>query len=205
MLSGFQESLFQELKSPFGYGSVLVGWKGQTELLRSSDAPAHPGPLRPEPDGDLTLSFIQQTYFLVRTTRSVTVYRGYETAGLKAPYGKDDQSFILGLVSTRKPGRPDSRWWTPARPTLAIESLGLSDMHAAEPRARLAVTKKWNRLDYWLEADLRPGTLVYVGRASAQQDEAAYGSGRYGGGDFQFRLIDAPKDTFRWMKRHAAI
>lgn len=201
MLSAFQESLFQDLKGPSSYGAPLVGWKEQTEFFRAKTAPAHPGAL---PMG-LPGTFIQQTYFLVRTTRPVTVYRGYETEGLKAPFGDDHPSFFRGLVSSRNPGKPDGRWWTPARPTLSIENLHLSEMHRVAPRAGAAVTKEWNRLDYWLEAELPPSALIYVGRASPQQEKAAYGGGKYGGGDFQFRLTESPEVAFRWMKRYATV
>jgi hypothetical protein len=201
MLSTFQKSLFEDMKGHSSYGAPLVGWKEQTEFFRANKAPAHPGALAVT----LTGTFIQHTYFLVRTTRPVTVYRGYEAEGVNAPFGIDHPSFFRGLVSSRNPGKPDGMWWTPARPTLAIENLHLSAMHRAAPRAGAAVTKEWNRLDYWIEAELPLGALVYIGRASPQQEKAAYGGGKYGGGDFQFRLTETPEVAFRSMKRHAAI
>jgi len=191
----------QDRQGRSSYGTPLVGWKEQTELFRANVAPAHPGPL----PLSLTGTFIQHTYFLVRTTRPVTVFRGYEAEGLKAPFGLDHPSFFRGLVSNRNPGKPDGRWWTPARPTLSIEDLHLSDMHRVAPRSGAAVAKEWNRLDYWIEAELLPSALIYVGRASPQQEQAAYGGGKYGGGDFQFRLTESPEAAFRWMKRYAAI
>lgn len=61
-----------------------------------------------------------------------------------------------------------------------------------------------NGLDYYLEADLPIGSLVYVGRAAPQQERALYGGKRYGGGGFQFRLTSPPAQAFRSMKRHVA-
>lgn len=200
MLSSFQNTLFKDLKAPTSYGEPLVGWDSGAEIFRRAGAPPFPSSVA----ADLANTFIQRTYFLLRTTRPVAVYRGYETEGLKAPFGTGHPSFRLGLVARRMPGKPDGMWWTPARPALAIDNLGVSDIHRIEPRARAAITKAWNRLDYWIEAELSPGALIYVGRASAQQDAAAYGSGKYNGGDFQFRLTVPPETAFRWMKRYAA-
>jgi hypothetical protein len=201
MLSDFQKFLLQDMKLPSSHGAPLVGWSQQTEFFRANVVPANLGAL----PVSLTGTFSQHTYFLVRTTRPLKVYRGYEAEGLNAPFGVDHPSFFRSLVSSRNPGKPDGRWWTPARPTLSIENLRLPEMHRAAPRAGISVTKEWNRLDYWIEAELPPGALIYVGRASAQQEKAAYGGGKYGGGDFQFRLTEAPEVAFRWMKRYAAI
>jgi hypothetical protein len=77
-------------------------------------------------------------------------------------------------------------------------------MHRVEDRSNAAVTRKWNRLDYYLEAELPTGTLVYVGRAAPQQEQALYGSGQYNGGSIQFRLTKPPHETFLWMKRYKA-
>ena len=107
---------------------------------------------------------------------------------LAAPFGKDHPSFVRGLVASRNPGKPDGLWWTPARPSLAVENMGLSSMHRNEPRSGAAVTLEWNRMDYWIEAELRPGAFIYVGRTAPQQEAAAYGGRKYGGGSFQFRL-----------------
>jgi hypothetical protein len=203
MLTNYQKMLLQDLTSPTSYGSPLVGWKGQTEIYRNPSRPVSPpgmGPLSP----DLARTFVEETYVALKTTRTVTLYRGYETKGLQAPFGMDHPSFYQSLVSQRHPGTPDGRWWSPGRPSKSVDNLGLSDMHRAEDRDNPAVLKEWNRLDYYLEADLPSGSLVYVGRAAPQQESALYGGNKYGGGGFQFRLTDGPDRVFRSMKRHVA-
>jgi hypothetical protein len=60
-------------------------------------------------------------------------------------------------------------------------------------------------MDTWIEAELAAGSLVYVGRAAPQQETAAYGGGKLGGGDFQFRLTQPPDLTFTSMTRHSAV
>lgn len=100
----------------------------------------------------------------------------------------DHPSFYMNLVNQRHPGTPDGRWWSPGRPSKSIDNLRLSDMHRAEDRDNPAVLTEWNRLDYYLEADLPIGSLVYVGRAAPQQESTLYGGKRYAGGGFQFRL-----------------
>ena len=132
MLSSFQNTLFKDLKAPTSYGEPLVGWDSGAEIFRRAGAPPFPSSVA----ADLANTFIQRTYFLLRTTRPVAVYRGYETEGLKAPFGTGHPSFRLGLVARRMPGKPDGMWWTPARPALAIDNLGVSDIHRIEPRAR---------------------------------------------------------------------
>jgi hypothetical protein len=199
MLTNYQKMLLQDLTSPTSYGTPLIGWKGQFEFHRAPTAPPAP-PLSP----DYARTFVEETYFLLRTQRTVTLYRGFETKGLQAPFGMDHPSFFRNLVSQRKPGTPDGWWWSPARPSKSIDNLGLSDIHRAEDRDNPAVLTEWNRLDYYLEADLPIGSLVYVGRAAPRQEGALYGGKRYAGGGFQFRLTAAPDQAFRSMKRHVA-
>ena len=55
-------------------------------------------------------------------------------------------------------------------------------------------------MDYWIEAELPVGALVYVGRAGHNQ-MAAYGGQKYGGGSFRFRLCQSPEIAFTTMKR----
>ena len=86
---------------------------------------------------------------------------------------------------------------------MAIDDLKLSGMHRAEHRSNSAIKLEWNRLDYYLESELPVGSLVYVGRAAPQQESAAYGGKKLGGGGFQFRLTQAP-ETLPWMKRYRA-
>jgi hypothetical protein len=199
--SNYQNSLFEDLTQPTSYGKPLAGWRNVTEIFRVAGAPIAPGALPP----DLAATFVEKLYFLVRTARAVRVYRAYETAGLTAPLGKDHPSFLRGLVASRHPGRPDGLWWTPARPSLAIENMGLPSMQREGPRRGAAVKLEWNRMDYWIEAELPPGTLIYVGRAAPQQETAAYGGGKLGGGDFQFRLTRPPDLAFTSMRRYLAV
>ena len=199
MLSNYQKMLLQDLTSPTSYGTPLIGWKGQFEFHRAPAAPPAP-PLSP----DYARTFVEETYFLLRTQRTVTLYRGFETKGLQAPFGVDHPSFFRNLVGQRKPGTPDGWWWSPGRPSKSIDNLGLSEMHRAEDRDNPAVLTEWNRLDYYLEADLPIGSLVYVGRAAPQQESALYGGKKYAGGGFQFRLTAPPDQAFQSMKRHVA-
>jgi hypothetical protein len=73
----------------------------------------------------------------------------------------------------RKPGKPDGLWWTPARPSMAIDNMHLPDMHRSEHRDSAAIKLEWNRIDYDLESELPVGALVYVGRAAPQHCMAA--------------------------------
>jgi hypothetical protein len=199
MLSPYQKTLLDEVGGPTGYGSALIAWKGQQEFFRSKA----PGTVGIALTADLASTFIEQVYVLLRTIRKISIYRGYETSGLHAPFGKDHPSYVRNLLTERKPGKPDGLWWTPSRPSMEIDDLKLSDMHRAEHRSNSAIKLEWNRLDYYLESELPVGSLIYVGRAAPQQESAAYGASRYGGGGFQFRLTQAPQ-TLPWMKRYKA-
>jgi hypothetical protein len=88
-----------------------VAWNGQTEFLRNAGAPTQPA----APGANLASAFVEEVYVLLRTQRIVRLYRGFEKAGLKAPFGIDHPSSIQGLLAHRKPGTPDGLWWTPAR------------------------------------------------------------------------------------------
>ena len=57
---------------------------------------------------------------------------------------------------------------------------------------------------FLLESETAFGLLIYVGRAAPQQETAAYGGKRFGGGGCQFRLTDSPDRVLPWMKRCAA-
>ena len=202
MLTHYQETLLKDVGAPIvGYGTPLAGWKGQQQFFNAPPDATYLTPLAPE----LSQTFVEWSYILLRTKRIIPVYRGYETTGLEAPYGKDHPSFLRGLVGQRKPGQPDGLWWTPARPSMEIDHLKLAAMHREQPRNDAAIKKEWNRLDFYLEGDLPIGSLVYVGRAAPQQEADAYGGRRYGGGGYQFRLTDSPERVLPWMKRHAAI
>jgi hypothetical protein len=197
VLSCYTQELLQDVGGPDGYGTALVTWKDQHEIFRANDLGTTPAVLTP----DLTSTFVERVYILVRTRREITIYRGYESKGLDAPFGRDHPSYIRNLVSQRRPGTPDGRWWTPSRPSMVIDRLGVSDMHRAEHRASSAIRLEWNRLDYYLESQLPIGSLIYVGRAAPQQESKVYGSHKYGGGGFQFRLTQRP-ETLPFMKRY---
>lgn len=199
VLSPYQKMLLEDVGGPDGYGSALIAWKGQQEFFRSGTPGAVGTPLTL----DLALTFVEQVYVLVRTSRKISIYRGYETAGLDAPYGRDHPSYWRNLLTQRRPGRPDGLWWTPSRPSMEIDNLKLAGMHRAEHRNNAAIKLEWNRLDYYLESELPIGSLVYVGRAAPQQESAAYGGKRLGGGGFQFRLIQSP-ESLPWVKRYRA-
>ena len=199
MSTPYQRTLLEDVGGPTGYGSVLIGWKGPQEFFRSGASGTVGTPLPP----DLALTFVEQIYVLLRTSRKIGIYRGYETAGLDAPFGKEHPSYMRNLLTQRKPGKPDGLWWAPSRPSMEIDNLKLPDMHRAEHRSNSAIKLEWNRLDYYLESELPVGYLVYVGRAAPQQESAAYGGKRLGGGGFQFRLTQAP-ETLPWMKRYRA-
>lgn len=80
----------------------------------------------------------------------------------------------------------------------------LSDRHRGEDRDSSAITRQWNRLDYFLEAELRIGSMVYVGRAAPQRESKLYGSERYGGGAIQFRLPNPPQQMLSNLKCYVA-
>src|SRR5208282_433312 len=93
-------------------------------------------------------------------------------------------------------------WWTPARPSLAIDDLRLSDLHYGEPRSSAAVLLEWNRLDFYSEGELRIGSSVYVGRSAPQQENMVYGGTTYLGGGIQFRLTTSPEQALFGIKQH---
>lgn len=200
MLTDYEALLLGDLQRADSYGTPLVGWRGRAEFFRDPSAPPQPGAL----DMNLAFTFVEGVYVLLRTGRVVQLYRGYETAGLIAPFGRDHPSFIQGLLAQRKPGTPDGLWWTPARPSMAIDNLRLPDVHRSDHRDSSAIKLEWNRIDYYLQGELFPGALVYVGRVAPQQETALYGGKKYSGGGMQFRLTVPPGKAFRSMKRYVA-
>ena len=88
---------------------------------------------------------------------------------------------------------------------MEIDDLKLPAAQREQHRADAAIKLEWNRLDFYLESELPMGSLIYVGRAAPQQETAAYGGKRYGGGGYQFRLTDSPDRALPWIKRYAAI
>jgi hypothetical protein len=190
--------LLQDLTHPNTYGKPLIGWKNVIEFYRDRLAPPYPPLIN-----KLAETFVEHVYFLLRTTRRVTVYRGYETPGLRAPYGKDHPTYWHGLIADRQPATPDGRWWSPSRPSLVIDDLKLSSMHRSDVRDGLAISREFGRLDYWLEADLPLNAPIYVGRAGPLQESKLYGGQRLGR-TMQFRLTQPPEQAFSWMKRYAS-
>ncbi len=201
MLTPYQQMLLKDVGAPDGYGTPLAGWKGQQQFFKGPPDPTRLTALTP----DLAQTYVEGVYILLRTKRKILIYRGYETAGLEAPFGRDHPSFLRNLVSQRRPGTPDGWWWTPARPSMEIDDLRLPAMQREQHRADAGIKLEWNRLDFYLESELPLGSLIYVGRAAPQQETAAYGGKRYGGGGYQFRLTDSPDRALPWMKRYAAI
>jgi hypothetical protein len=88
---------------------------------------------------------------------------------------------------------------------MSIDDLKLSSMHRADDRENSAIKLEWNRLDFYVEGQLPAGSLVYVGRAAPQQERAAYGGKRFGGGGYQFRLTVSPERVLRSVKHYGAI
>src|SRR5580658_467950 len=201
MPTPYQQLLLKDVGGPHGYGTPLAGWKGQQQFFTGSPDPIRLTALSSE----LAQTFVEWIYILVRTKRAISIYRGYETAGLEALFRRDHPSFLRNLLSQRRPGRPDGLWWIPTRPRMAIDNLRLASMHREQHRADAGIKLEWNRLDYYLESELPSGALIYGGRAAPQQENAAYGAHRYGGCGYQFRLTDSPERVLRWMKRYAAI
>jgi hypothetical protein len=183
MLDNFQNMMIDDFGGKNGYGRIVAGWKGQAELVRECKGPLPLGPL-----GAHAKDFVDGVYFLISTGRSIILYRGFETFGLQAPFGKDHPSFIMNLIASRNPGRPDGFWWSPRRPSASIDRLRLSDLNRGEDRDALAIRKSFNRLDYYLQGELPIGSLVYVGRAAKLREDALFGSENYSGGGIQFRL-----------------
>ena len=201
MLTPDEQLLLKDVgATPGGYGTPLIAWKNQLQVFKG---PPYTGLLGALPM-HLAQTFMGGFYVLLKTKRPISIYRGYETEGLEAPFGKDHPSFIRNLVSSRNPGKPDGFWWTPARPSMAIDSLKLSSMHRSQHQANSAIKSEWNRLDYYLESELPIGSTIYVGRAAAQQESAAYGAARLGGGGFQFRLTEPSEKILPWLRRYAS-
>jgi hypothetical protein len=199
-LTPYQKTMLEDVTASDGYGTPIGIWMGCTQLYPAGPNAARPPALRIED----ALTFVESFYILCSIRRAMKIYRGYETAGLDAPYGKDHPSFIRHLVTQRRPGKPDGSWWTPTRPAKTIDNLGLSAMHREEDRNNPGVLLEWNRLDFYVEAHLPLGSLVYVGRAAPQQEKMAYGGARRGGGGFQFCLTKSSQQDLQPVKHHPA-
>ena len=73
-----------------GYGNIAGRLNGPAEFLKTPGAALRPGALA----RNLASTFKEKVYILVKLQRAVRVYRGFETAGLQAPFGRDHPSFI---------------------------------------------------------------------------------------------------------------
>ena len=173
-----------------GYGTVLRAWTLDREIMSSQSTP-NPHPALGIDDAQ---KFVQSTYAIIQTKTPRVVYRFYETADLRAPYGEDHPSAKNGMAQKRAPAKMLGGWWSPFRPSLLIDGLGYSSVHKAEVRFNIAVAKEWNRMDYCVEAVLRENSFVYAGRVASQYENRAFETdeGRtilYGGGAMQFLLV----------------
>jgi len=190
-MTNYEKLLLEDFAHRDSYGKPLIGWNSTGCFFKDSSAaipPALAGPLK----RDLAAAFVEQVYFLLLISRFVTVYRGFEAPGLKAPYGKDHPSVWFGLVQQRTPGTRDGYWWSPRRPSIEIDGLQLPHLHRGEDRNSLAVKREWNRMDYFAKGELPPGSLVYAGRAAPQRESELYGGRSYAGGGMQFLLTKSP-------------
>src|SRR5215470_2243027 len=106
-----------------GYGHVTYLAKGSSRI----DAGGTPSSGPPLPAGfpllkaELAKSFLQSLYSLVWTTRRLSLYRFYGTNSLAA-------ASLLGA------------FWSPARPSLRIDSLGYESFHDTS-RADLSLNR----------------------------------------------------------------
>jgi len=109
-------------------------------------------------------TFLHGLYAFVRTHRPITVYRAF---------GHDPTASARMLA----------RFWSPARPSLAIDRLGYASAHN-RLREQQSVLRRWNPLSEVVEAELAAGTEIFLGRTGKQES----GGERYAGGDIQFFL-----------------
>jgi hypothetical protein len=154
---------------------------------RSGAGSVAPLPVR---DAD---AFLHSMYALVRTAREITIYRMSETQGLEAPYGKDHPSYYRGLVQKRTPSKMWGRWWTPTRPGLLIDNVGVATDLRTDTRQSNAVKREWGRFDLCVQARLPIDTSIHVGRVAPQTENRAFQTDngrtiRYSGGGMQFLL-----------------
>jgi hypothetical protein len=152
-----------------GYGLVTYLAKGPMRINASGapSAGSAMSPAAPLLRAEIAKNFLHDLYALVWTTRRLTIYRFYGT-NAKA------EASLLGA------------YWTPARPSLRIDHLGYESMHDTS-RADLSLKRAWNPMIDLVEADLAPGTHIYVGRAAPQSEMGV----RFGGGAIQF-LVRMP-------------
>ena len=159
MLTPYQQMLLKDMSEPEGYGTPLAGWKGQQQFFTGPPSPARLTALT----SDLAQTFVEGVYFLLRTKRKISIYRGYETEGLEAPFGRDHASFLRNIVSQRRPGTPDGLWWTPARPSPGIDNLSWAAARIAKTSSDAAIKLEWSRPDFILRANCR--RVRYLRRA----------------------------------------
>jgi len=146
-----------------GYGLIAYVAEGRQIVSRG---PAWTGE-EPWLMTSTAATFLGSLYAFVRTTRDITIYRFHG-------------------VDPRAEARMLGSWWSPRRPSLAIDDLGYASWHN-QSRAGAAVKNEWNPMSEVAEARLYSGSPVFVGRIALVQD----GSRRLGGGDIQFLLPGA--------------
>jgi hypothetical protein len=150
-----------------GYGLVMYVAQGSRFLQR------HPTYRAGEPHPQFAseaVNFVHSLYAFVRTQRPITIYRAY---------GHE----------TRASARMLGRYWSPARPSLAIDRLGYPSMHNRF-RQDQAVLREWNPMLDVVEAELAVGAEIFVGRTASKQSR----NERFGGGNLQFFLNTRDQD-----------
>ena len=143
-----------------GYGDVLAAFSFRTCIAGDPHAP------RPLITDNDVRAFTNMLYAFVKARPGLTAYRWFD----------DGKGAFLG------------GWWSPLRPSTEIDGLQLEGMHRRS-RHNLAIKSEWNRMDEILEAEIRPGTVLVVGRAAPQFEPAR----RFGGGAIQFLV---PRESF---------
>src|SRR4051812_13265757 len=116
--AGYMYGYRELLDDASGYGTVLKVVRDQrTEYLAGTGAVGRAAPL----NGTDAATFVRRRYAIVETVRALTIYRFYDSSG-----------------ATR-----DGRYWSPARPTLAFDRMGLPSFHNTA-RNDLAMLHRWN-------------------------------------------------------------
>lgn len=171
-----------------GYGTVLRAWEGARGITSPARLMVH-RPLSMDDARRFTLA----VHVLLRTIRPITVYRFYETGSLSTLHGKEPCP-VSGTVRHRVPAEMLGGWWSPRRPSLMIDGLGVSSDHRQQDHRDIVVNKEWYEFDTCVEATLAPNSLVYAGRTAPQAEgrsfETDHGRTIFApGGAAQFLLV----------------
>jgi hypothetical protein len=184
------------------YGEVIAIFSG-TKLVR--DGKVEDITMKPLSTVDAAIAikplssvdaakFMANTYCLLRTTRELKVYRGYETPRKKKAH---KGSFIL--EESDEQAKRMGRWWSLYRPTLLIESLGLPSDLRQGYREFNAIKMKWNRLDVVMECALVRGSIVYLGRTAGQSEAFREMTRQLPGGAFQIFVPDLKTISLQYV------